>query len=255
MIPERLVVLTFDDGERSQFTYVAPLLKRYGFGATFFITEGLGFEDKKFFVTWDEVRALYDAGFEIGNHTGTHRDVRKLSTGDFRADLQQIERRCREHGIPRTTTFCYPGYHLSRETVAVLSDLGYQFARRGVFPECLHIKTGESGPAYDPHVHHPLLIPAAGISGVQWTFEEFVETVGLARNGRIAVLCFHGVPGKHPKAGTPPDRFETFMRYLSEAECRVIALRDLATYLDPNVGPAEPFESIEQRVGMKLNSF
>ena len=38
-IPDRLVVLTFDDGNKSDATYVAPLLKRCGFGATFFITE------------------------------------------------------------------------------------------------------------------------------------------------------------------------------------------------------------------------
>ena len=33
-------------------TFVAPLLKKYGFGATFFITEGFGFaKDKKNFMT------------------------------------------------------------------------------------------------------------------------------------------------------------------------------------------------------------
>ncbi len=40
-IPDKLVVLTFDDGCKSQATFVAPLLKSYGFGATFYITEGL----------------------------------------------------------------------------------------------------------------------------------------------------------------------------------------------------------------------
>ena len=56
-IPNRLVVLTFDDGNRSDHEFVAPLLERYGFGATFFITEGLGFrDDKEYFLTWEEVR-------------------------------------------------------------------------------------------------------------------------------------------------------------------------------------------------------
>jgi peptidoglycan/xylan/chitin deacetylase (PgdA/CDA1 family) len=34
-IPEQLVVLTFDDSAKSHFTYVRPLLKELGFGATF----------------------------------------------------------------------------------------------------------------------------------------------------------------------------------------------------------------------------
>ena len=42
-VPDRLVVLTFDDGAKSQLTVAAPLLQRYGFGPTFYINEGLRF--------------------------------------------------------------------------------------------------------------------------------------------------------------------------------------------------------------------
>ena len=42
-IPDRLVVLSFDDGNKSDITYVAPALQRLGFGATFFVSEGRGF--------------------------------------------------------------------------------------------------------------------------------------------------------------------------------------------------------------------
>ena len=38
-IPEKLVVLTFDDAPASQYDIVAPLLQEYGFGATFFVCE------------------------------------------------------------------------------------------------------------------------------------------------------------------------------------------------------------------------
>ena len=61
-LPDRLVVLTFDDGPKSQFTFAAPLLKECGFNATFYITEGLRFlVDKERYMTWEEVAAL-DAG-------------------------------------------------------------------------------------------------------------------------------------------------------------------------------------------------
>jgi len=39
-IPEKLVVLTFDDSSKSHFTVVRPILKQYGFGATFFYHRG-----------------------------------------------------------------------------------------------------------------------------------------------------------------------------------------------------------------------
>ena len=38
-VPDHLVVLTFDDAVSSHATFVAPLLKKYGFGGTFFICE------------------------------------------------------------------------------------------------------------------------------------------------------------------------------------------------------------------------
>ena len=58
-IPDKLVVLTFDDSAKSHYTTVRPILKRYGFGATFFITEGFDFPTNKTdYMTWEEIAEL-----------------------------------------------------------------------------------------------------------------------------------------------------------------------------------------------------
>ena len=65
---QRIVVLTFDDASASHFEVVRPLLLKYKFGATFFITEGWDFStNKKDYMTWDQIRLLEQDGFEIGN--------------------------------------------------------------------------------------------------------------------------------------------------------------------------------------------
>src|ERR1700728_4020528 len=46
-IPDRLVVLTFDDSVKSHFTIVRPILLKHHFRATFFITEGFNFKTDK----------------------------------------------------------------------------------------------------------------------------------------------------------------------------------------------------------------
>ena len=111
-IPDRLVVLTFDDGNKSDITYTAPLLKRYGFSATFYVTEGLGaLTDKERRLTWEEIKKLHEDGFEIGNHTGGHPNIIPLSKEQILDQVEHIEKRCQENGVPKPTTFGYPGGH------------------------------------------------------------------------------------------------------------------------------------------------
>src|SRR3954453_20961108 len=75
-VPDRLVVLTFDDSSESHVTVARPLLKRLGFGATFFVTEGFDFRDsKRDSMTWEKVAQFHRDGFEIGNHTLDHRGL------------------------------------------------------------------------------------------------------------------------------------------------------------------------------------
>jgi len=51
-VPDKVVALTFDDASASHATFVAPLLKKFGFGATFFVCEfPPDFEDKSKYMT------------------------------------------------------------------------------------------------------------------------------------------------------------------------------------------------------------
>jgi len=105
-IPDKLVVLNFDDGNKSDYNYVAPLLKEYGFGATFYITEGLGFlSNKDHYVTWEEIRELHEDGFEIGNHTRQHPNINTLTKDELLSSLIHIDERCNAYDIPIPETF------------------------------------------------------------------------------------------------------------------------------------------------------
>ncbi|UCG46357.1 MAG: family 78 glycoside hydrolase catalytic domain [Phycisphaerales bacterium] len=232
-IPDRLVVLTFDDGCKSHSTFVAPLLKRYGFGATFFISEAF-MANKQDYMSWEDVRGLHEAGFEIGNHARRHLNFSVRSRREFLADVEYMERRCKEHGIAAPKTFCYPGYHVNGDISEALSEKGYLCARRGC--ESLSAfsgyQEGGRGPAYDPARHHKLLIPTTGAAGPKWTFEDFLWAVKQARDGKIAVLTFHGVPDRHRHCSTEPELFEKCMGYLHDNDYTVVAMRELARYAD-----------------------
>ncbi|HMI32408.1 MAG TPA: polysaccharide deacetylase family protein [Candidatus Limnocylindrales bacterium] len=87
-VPDKLVVFTFDDSAKSHATYVAPRLKKLGFGGTFFITEGFDFPTNKTgYMTWEEIAGLHKMGFEIGNHTAKHANAARQSREELTADL------------------------------------------------------------------------------------------------------------------------------------------------------------------------
>ncbi len=62
------------------------------------------------------------------------------------------------------------------------------------------------------------------------------------------MLQFHGVPdGEHPWVNTPRERFKEYTAWLHGEKFRVIALRDLARYVDEKALPADPLAVMERR--------
>jgi peptidoglycan/xylan/chitin deacetylase (PgdA/CDA1 family) len=246
-VPDKLVVLTFDDSVASLHRNVRPILKRHGFGATFFITEGFSFPTNKTdYMTWDQIAELNRDGFEIGNHTQTHMGVSADSLGRLRHEIEYINDRCAEHGIPRPRSFAYPGNAIHPGALPILRELGIRFARRGAQPEFAY-ETGRGIP-YDPREDDPLLVPTTGDARPVWTLENLKRAAMQARDGRIAVLQFHGVPDReHPWVNTPPERFAEYMDWLAANGYRCIAMRELSRHVDPDDAPAAPWAVIGRR--------
>jgi peptidoglycan/xylan/chitin deacetylase (PgdA/CDA1 family) len=246
-IPDKLVVLTFDDSSASHHAVARPVLKRYGFGATFFITEGFTFAtNKRDYLTWDQIADLHRDGFEIGNHTRDHLSITAKNVGRLAEQLEVIAAHCREHDIPTPVSFAWPGNKFDVAALPVLAQAGIRFARRGGEPEVPYAVGG--GVAFEPGADHLLLVPTTGDARPTWTLENLKKAVAQARGGRIAVLQFHGVPdGEHPWVNTPREQFEAYMAWLHAEGYTVIALRDLARYVDESHPPTDPLAVMRRR--------
>lgn len=246
--PDKVVVLTFDDSSASAYTVARPVLKRLGFGATFFITEGFTFKtNKRDYLTWEQIAELHRAGFEIGNHTRDHLSITEKNVPRLAEQLEAIAAGCREHGIPEPVSFAWPGNKFHVDALPILQKAGIRFARRGGEPEVPYERGG--GVAFEPGVDHPLLLPTTGDARPTWTLDNLKAAVAMAREGKIAVLQFHGVPdGEHPWVNTPRERFEEYMEWLHAEKFTVIAVRDLARYLEGKPVPANPLGAMERRV-------
>ncbi len=246
-IPDKLVALTFDDSAKSHYTVVRPILLKYQFGATFFITEGFDFrENKRDYMTWEQIAELHRDGFEIGNHTRDHLGISDANVPKLAEQLTAIAIRCQEHGVPAPVTFAWPGNATSLQAFPVLKEHGILFARRGGAPEYPYEKG--QGFAFQPGADHPLLLPSAGDARPKWTLENFIQAAEQARAGRIAILQFHGTPDTaHDWVSTEQQNFEAFMHYLATHGYKVIALRELSNYAGTQAEPTDPMAVIKVR--------
>ena len=248
-IPNKLIVLTFDDGNVSDRTVVAPILKQHGFGATFYITASWGGRHGR--VTWHQVRELDEMGFEIGNHSTTHPNMLHISRQEIRNQIAGFDRALREQGIQRATTFAYPGEHHDRRIVHALAKAGYTNARRGVTPEFPLHDQGGPGSVYNPLDDDPFLIPSVYCRGdLSPSRKEFSQALGQARNGNISVLIYHGVPDIHPHCTTSLELFKRDMQQLKDERYTVISMRNLAQYVDFSKRQKDIYAPLITRLGI-----
>ncbi len=78
-LPEKSVLLSFDDGNLCVYEKACPIMEQYGFRATLFlITGSMGGEAH---MGWQHIRDLHARGYEIGAHTLTHANLTKPAEG------------------------------------------------------------------------------------------------------------------------------------------------------------------------------
>ena len=215
-IPNRLVVLTFDAGNRSDHEFVAPLLERYGFGATFFITEGLGFrDDKEYFLTGGGAGSARPRLRDRQSHPQPTKDVGSLGRDQLIAELEHIDARCRDFGPASAVVL------LSRQSHLARGGCGAGRARLRV--GALRMRANAPRP---PHRSSPLVPtsaafgPAMDLAALTWTASRPLPARRCSPSTACPVPATGGYrpprrrfatlsPGS-PTAATPPSRCATW---------------------------------------------
>lgn len=131
-LPEHPVIISFDDGWKNNFTRAFPLLQKYNMTATAFIPtnlvgKGTGPGTLGERMTWDDIAALRDAGWEIGSHTLWHPYLTK--TKRAREEIFDSKKALEEKLGITVTTFAYPFGVYNASIEQLVKDAGYTTAR------------------------------------------------------------------------------------------------------------------------------
>ena len=125
-LPERTVVLTFDDGYASHFEVVVPLLLRYHFSGTFFIAPSL--VGKPGYVTWEQLRKLVFLGMEIGSHGLSHEPLTSLSSEEMQRELAESKRLLETQLGITVNAIAAPRGFWNRAVADAVQQTGYEAA-------------------------------------------------------------------------------------------------------------------------------
>jgi poly-beta-1,6-N-acetyl-D-glucosamine N-deacetylase len=135
-LPEKPLMLSFDDGIKTNWIYADPILQQVGFHATEYLITGDVSHHQPYYLSWPEVEAMDASGdWSFGSHTDlghgfivtdaqgdegpfltnrewlpklgrleTTAEYKERVTTDLNRSIAMIER----HGLPRPVTFAYP---------------------------------------------------------------------------------------------------------------------------------------------------
>ncbi|MGH9513956.1 MAG: polysaccharide deacetylase family protein [Terriglobales bacterium] len=118
------IAITFDDGCETDLLIAAPILREFGFGATFYITTG--FLGQSGYLSEEQVRALSSLGFQIGCHSVTHAYFSDLDDKSLRREIVPSKERLEQlTGKPVEHLSC-PGGRYDQRTVEVARSSGYR---------------------------------------------------------------------------------------------------------------------------------
>jgi peptidoglycan/xylan/chitin deacetylase (PgdA/CDA1 family) len=119
-LPDKAVILTFDDGYRDNYTYAFPLLKRYGYVGTFFlVTQPIDNGDPAY-LTWDMVKEMHRASMDFQPHSYRHYDLREKDVDFLVFEIVGSKEAIEARTGQTTRFFSYPSGGYDDLTIAVL---------------------------------------------------------------------------------------------------------------------------------------
>ncbi|MCL2587564.1 MAG: polysaccharide deacetylase family protein [Firmicutes bacterium] len=149
ILPEKPIVLTFDDGHYSNMHYALPLAKKHDikfmvFPVTAFSrfsTDSGDHSNPNYsHLTWTQIKQMADSGHvEFGNHShNMHKFKPRMGvmrmgsesmtdySKNLSEDIQRAQDLIEDCGVPRPTAFAYPFGKFSDESQEILLDLGFR---------------------------------------------------------------------------------------------------------------------------------
>jgi peptidoglycan/xylan/chitin deacetylase (PgdA/CDA1 family) len=253
----KVVILTFGDTYKSQFTTAKPILDKYGFKASFFITCSYA-EDQKNqtqHLNWNDILALQEDGQDIESKGMTPVGLNNLSSKALDFETAGSKQCLENNGIDSPNIFAakYGNVWNNRTVIDAISKY-YGFTDNGIaslmFLHCDGYKKFPSQTDCRTYTDNDELTYANRYSIREWShnsqdkrylhndqiiFQKFVEEVnsGIVFNNKkgmldaVPIVAYHSIEDNKDPFSTDVSLFAAEMEYLHDNGFKVIPMSDL----------------------------
>lgn len=125
-LPEKPILLTFDDGYADAYTTAFPVLQRYGFQATFYVVTD--FVGRPGYLTVEQIREMAAAGMSFGSHSVSHLSLTTLSAERLERELSQSRTQLESLLERPVLDLCYPLGRFNQPVRQAVERAGYRSA-------------------------------------------------------------------------------------------------------------------------------
>ena len=128
-LPEKPIILTFDDGYADNYQEMLPILEAHGMKAVvYMVTNMIG---QPGYLSWEQLREMQERGVEIGSHTANHLPLTELSPEERAEEVQLSKLLMEWNGIRTVFSLSYPNGKYDDSLPQLLRESEYLTAVTG----------------------------------------------------------------------------------------------------------------------------
>ncbi|GFZ32693.1 deacetylase [Clostridium zeae] len=125
-IPEKSIVITFDDGYLGTYTYAFPILKEFGFKATIFMISD--YVNNPSYLSVEQIKELSNYGIDIQNHFGEVSNISKLNINK-QIDTLKKSKQTLEGFLSKSISYvAFPASNLTEDSKKAAEQAGYKMS-------------------------------------------------------------------------------------------------------------------------------
>jgi peptidoglycan/xylan/chitin deacetylase (PgdA/CDA1 family) len=123
-LPEKSVVITFDDGYVDNYQYAYPILKEFNLNATVFVLPNT-IDKSKNYMTSSQLKELQSNGIDIQSHTLVHEELTTLSYEKQLFSLKESKITLEKVLGKKVKYIAYPYAKYNNDTIKAAMNAGY----------------------------------------------------------------------------------------------------------------------------------